>query len=158
MYKRQLSSVLDLGCGVGMYARDIRKVLPPEVTLYGVDGYWPYLNSELAPLYDVRINASIFDFVDGRITIPVDCVICMDVIEHCDRAQALRLSDWLLKQPMAYLSTPLFDFQQGAVGGNSLECHRTWFSMEELQEMGWLPIVKIEWDKRGWIGAFKSHE
>jgi hypothetical protein len=149
-------SVLDLGCGIGAYAMMMRKYLHPDTWIVGADGYFPYLTSEPGKLYNVQVRASVFDFVEGRISIPTDCVLCMDVIEHFERDKAKRLSDWLMKRPLAYLSTPLFWFEQDAQHGNELERHRSGFTFEEVTGMGWRPIAKVRWDQRGWIGCFKN--
>jgi SAM-dependent methyltransferase len=150
-------SMLDLGCGIGQYAVAFRTYLPHDIKLYGVDGYFPYLCKDFCRKYDVVIKADVFDFVESKIIVPVDCVLCMDVVEHFERPQALRLLQWLMNQPFAYMSTPLFDFEQGMVDGNVLETHRTWFSREELEAFGWLPLAGVEYDERGWVGAFKNH-
>lgn len=150
--------ILDLGCGVGEYARMIRRYLPDRVKLYGLDAYMPYLAQRECEKYDALIRGDIFDVVEGRIIIPVDCVLAMDVIEHFERDKAKRLSDWLLAQPLAYMSTPLFWFEQDPSNGNELERHRSGFSFEEIMSWGWIPLAKVRWDERGWVGSFKSRE
>lgn len=149
-------SILDLGCGIGAYGWMIRRYLKADTWLVGADGYFPYLTTEYPRLYNVLVKADVFDFVEGRVSIPTECVMCMDVIEHFESDKAKRLSDWLLGQKLAYLSTPLFWFEQDAQHGNELEKHRTGFSFEEVVGMGWKPIAKVRWDERGWIGGFKN--
>lgn len=154
---QQIHSILDLGCGVGMYGMMVRNYMPPSCRLIGVDGYLPYLESEYPrKYYNSLIWADLFEVVEGRISVEQDCVLCMDVIEHFEKDRARRLSDWLLKQPLAYLSTPLFWFEQDAVRGNELEKHRSGFFFEELTSWGWKPLAKVRWDARGWIGSFKN--
>ena len=150
------NSILDLGCGRGDYGYMIRRYLPDRVKLYGLDGYMPYLVSDFCRKYDILVRADLFDLVDGRISIPVDCVLCMDVIEHLEKDKAMRLSEWLLKQPLSYMSTPLFWFEQDPSYGNDLEKHKCHFTFDELVAMGWKPLAKVRWDSRGWIGAFKN--
>jgi len=149
-------SILDLGCGVGLYGQAIRRALGPTVRLYGVDGFLPFLAGKLAGVYDILVKAQIGEFVAGTVSIKADCVMCMDVVEHFEKPAALELLGWLLKQPLAYMSTPMFEYEQGAVGGNELERHRCWFEFDELVSMGWKPLVKVQWDERGWIGAFNN--
>jgi SAM-dependent methyltransferase len=151
-------SVLDLGCGRGQYGPMVKRYLGRDTRTIGVDGYLPYLAGDDARTYDVLVRGDLFDFVDGRIAAPADAVLCMDVIEHFDREKAKRLSGWLIAQPLAYLSTPLFWLEQDAAAGNALEKHQSWFTFDELVGMGWLPLAKVRWDARGWIGAFKSKE
>ena len=149
-------TILDLGCGIGMYAEMIRRYLPDYTKLYGLDGYMPYLAHDGCRKYDVLIRSDVFDVVEGRINIPVDCVLCMDVVEHFEREKAKRLLDWLIKQPLAYMSTPLFWFEQDPSNGNAMETHRCFFTFEDIVQMGWHPIAKVRWDARGWIGGFKN--
>ena len=135
----------------------IRKEVFPQPRLIGVDAWLPYLEAEPCKCYDELIWADLFDVVRGKLDICFDCVLCMDVIEHLDKKEGRVLSDWLLKQPLAYLSTPLFPFRQGAVDGNRYECHLSYYDLPELVEMGWKPIVKVQWDGTDrWMGAFKN--
>lgn len=149
-------SVLDLGCGVGVYGRLMRMHLYPCPYLIGVDAWQPYLESDFASLYDELICANLFDVVNGKRRLWYECVLCMDVVEHFERGAARALLDWLLEQPLAYMSTPLFDYPQGAVGGNEMERHRCYFTMDELVSMGWPPLGKVEIAKDKWIGVFRN--
>lgn len=150
-------TVLDLGCGVGAYGALIRRYVYPSPYLIGVDGWQPYLGSEMCRLYDELICTDIADVVDRKLRLRFDTVLCMDVIEHFEMGDARRLSDWLLVQPVAYLSTPLWNFKQGAVDGNERERHRSHFSFEQLIGWGWYPIAKVRWGREDkWIGAFRN--
>lgn len=152
-------SVIDLGCGRGQYGPMLKRYLGRDTRIIGVDAYFSYLASDDARIYDVLVRGDLFDFVDGRLPMPqVDAVLCMDVIEHFDREKAKRLSAWLLAQPLAYLSTPLFWLEQDASAGNVLEKHLSWFTFDELVGWGWKPLAKVRWDGRGYIGVFKSKE
>jgi len=155
MQKHPPKTIMDLGCGSGKYGQTIRQYFPPHTMLYGVDGYFPYLESDLPRrMYNILVKADVFDFVKGHIKIPVDCVLCMDVIEHFERERAIELSDWLLGQPLAYISTPLFWFEQDGSWGNEMEKHKCFFQEKEILEMGWKPLSKVHWDARGFVGAF----
>jgi len=153
---RGFRNILDLGCGTGMYGWMARRYLDSGVRWYGVDGYMPYLAGNEARAYDVLVKADVFDIVDGRISIACDCVLCMDVIEHFKEPDAKRLSEWLMKQPFAYMSTPLFWLEQDPSYGNDLERHQCWFGEKELAGMGWIEINRVLWDDRGYVGAFRS--
>lgn len=136
----------------------IRRYVAPQPYLIGVDGWAPYFESIHCAMYDELICSDIIEFVKHDIDIWVDTVLCMDVLEHFERDEAKLLSDWLLEQPRAYMSTPMWDFKQGAVGGNEREQHRSHFEFDELVEWGWTPIAKVRWgdQDRKWIGAFRN--
>lgn len=152
-------SVLDLGCGVGAYGGMMRMYVYPTPYLVGVDGWREYLRSTFCRLYDELYEADVFDVVDGRLRVDFDTVLCMDVIEHFEMDEARRLSDWLLAQPRAYLSTPLWDYKQGAVGGNEGERHRSHFTFEGLIGWGWRPVARVQWGREDkWLGAFRNDE
>ena len=149
-------SILDLGCGVGLYGYMIRKFVMPAPYLVGMDAWQPYLETGYCSLYDELICADVFDVVNGKSDVHFDTVLCMDVLEHFERGRARALSDWLLEQPRAYMSTPLFDFPQDAVEGNEYERHRSHYEMDELVGWGWRPLAKVRYQDDYWIGAFKN--
>jgi SAM-dependent methyltransferase len=149
-------SVLDLGCGVGAYGSLMRRFIYPTPWITGVDIWEPYLKSEFCEVYDELICADIFDAVNGKLDLHFDTVLCMDVLEHFERPRARELSDWLLGQPRAYMSTPLFDYPQGAVDGNEYERHLSHYTMDELVKWGWRPLAKARQEADLWIGAFTN--
>ncbi len=154
---RGLSSILDLGCGTGVYGEFVRGYLPAYVFLAGVDGYGPCLeHPRIKRFYSMTARADVFDVVEGRCQVPTDCVLCMDVVEHLEKPKALRLLEWLRARRLAYVSTPLFWFPQDALQGNELERHRCWFDEWELNRLGWRTVVRAPIDQRGDAGAFRN--
>jgi hypothetical protein len=124
--------------------------------MYGVDGYMPYLNSNLCRGYDVLVRADVFEVVNERIKIDVECVLCMDVVEHLEKEDAERLMGWLLGRKRAYMSTPLFWMEQDPSQGNELERHKCFFQESDLVKMGWKLVSKVAWGDLGHVGAFRN--
>lgn len=154
-----IEAILDLGCGVGAYGRVIRSYLPRRIRLYGVDGYLPYLYTENPRrFYTALLWANVLELIEGNIRLPVDCVLCMDVIEHFEQAMAMKILAWLHRQKLAYISTPLFWMEQDALGGNELERHKCNFTEAELNHLGWWTLGRFKWDQRGDVGAFRNVE
>lgn len=113
-------SVLDIGPGVGTYA----KLLAGDHVsrIVGVEIYEPYVTTyRLRDYYDEIILG------DAReVDLPtVDVVILGDVAEHMTEAEALRL--WQRAADAAaravYLSIPIVHYPQGEIEGNPHEHH-----------------------------------
>lgn len=150
--------VLDLGCGIGVYGAMIRH-LNPEIHMIGVDGFLPYLWQQWPQeAYTARIHAPLEAVILGILDVRADLTLCMDVIEHFDKAIAVALLRRL--EPPAIVSTPLFDYRQGSVGGNDLEEHRCVFTEKELNDLGYRTLHlahHISWDgQEGMMGAFQK--
>ena len=113
-------SVLDIGPGVGTYAK---LLAGPEVgRLTGVEIWEPYVHTyRLHDYYDEIIVG------DAReVDLPAaDVVILGDVAEHMDADDALRL--WqraaAAAQKAVYLSIPIVHYPQGEIEGNPHEHH-----------------------------------
>jgi hypothetical protein len=148
-------TVFDLGCGAGCYGRDLKE-RDPTIRMIGADGYLQYLTSaHCIRYYDILMMAKLKDFLyDGAVNVCADLVLFMDVLEHLERADGEKVLTEVERYPKAMLSTPLFDFKQGAVDGNELERHRTVWTEEELAERGWTLLFKERWKEEGDIGAF----
>jgi len=143
-----------------MYGEVMRTkfALPKAIKLIAVDGYAPYLrNPRIRAYYTRSIVADIFDVVEGKVQVPTECVLCMDVVEHFERERALKLLDWLRARKLAYISTPLFWYEQdGTEWGNLLEAHHCHFESKELEALGWIPVLKIEVYHDKEIGAYRN--
>jgi 2-polyprenyl-3-methyl-5-hydroxy-6-metoxy-1,4-benzoquinol methylase len=149
---------VDLGCGVGLYGEMIRERFLQRVLLTAVDGYEPYIKHQrVRYCYDYRVLADVFAVVEGRVRLrPFDCVLCMDVVEHFEKGRALLLLDWLMSNPVAYISTPMFEYEQGDENGNPLERHQCFFTEKELTALGWVLVKKKAVGREKEIGAFRN--
>lgn len=127
--------VVDIGAGDGTYARlarghtDARWVAVeawgPYVTEYGLDDLY-----DLVVLGDVR-------YLDLAAVHPdPDLVIVGDMLEHLDAEQVeplvRRLQAWT---PHLLVSVPVLHLEQGAVGGNWLETHRSEWGYGQMRDL-----------------------
>lgn len=153
-----VQTVLDMGCGIGVYGEMIRGHVPKRLTLYGIDAFEPYLHEyRVRRYYDWVRCADLLDVVEGRIPLEPDCVLCMDVVEHFEKGKALAILDWIERRPLAYVSTPLFFMSQPKLRDNPHEEHRCYFEEKELAGRGWKTIIKTKLSEQGEGGAFR-HE
>ena len=143
--------ILDLACGVGAYALEIKE-RDKEITMIGLDGCIKYLTSVHAlRYYNVRIHCMIEDYLEGLVSIPADLILWMDGPEHFEKDKATEILGRLY---YVIISTPLFEYEQGVVEGNKLEMHRCSFTEKEINDLGYETLFKVKYDERGDIGAF----
>lgn len=127
-------SVLDIGPGVGTYAK---LLAGPHVSrLTGLEIWEPYVATyRLREYYDEVVvgDARLLDLP------PADVVVLGDVAEHMTREEALDL--WARAAEAAahavYLSIPVVHYPQGSIEGNPHEHH-----------------VVDDWDHEGVLAAF----
>jgi hypothetical protein len=113
-------SVLDIGPGVGTYAKLLSEV--PTSRVSGIEIYEPYVHT-------YRLNEYYDDITIGDArTVPfpeADVVIIGDVAEHMSEDEALQL--WAKAGSAAsqavYLSIPVVHYPQGEIEGNHHEVH-----------------------------------
>jgi SAM-dependent methyltransferase len=118
--RNQPISVLDIGPGVGTYAKLLRDL--PIARITAIEIWEPYLRTyRLAEFYDEVIvaDARTAEFPD------VDVVILGDVAEHMTEAEALALWDQAGSAAAlaVYLSIPIVAYPQGHIEGNAHETH-----------------------------------
>jgi SAM-dependent methyltransferase len=127
-------AVLDVGCGAG---GPMARVAKPG-RLVGLDGHAPSLERlRAAGGYDELICAP---FADASIAPrSFHTVVCLDVIEHFEKPEALaliqRLEGWashkvVLATPNGFLAQPVYD-------GNPFQEHKCGFSAAELRALGY---------------------
>ena len=113
-------SVLDIGPGVGTYAKLLTGAGVSRLT--GIEIYEPYVHTyRLADYYDEVIVADARE-VDFP---PADVVIMGDVAEHMTESDALALWDKAGRAAgrAVYLSIPIVHYPQGEIEGNHHEAH-----------------------------------
>ncbi len=113
-------SVLDVGPGVGTYAKLLRG--PDADHFVGIEIYEPYVHTyRLHDHYDEIVIGDARDVAFPE----VDVVILGDVAEHMTEAEALQL--WERSAAAArrsvLLSIPIVHYPQGEIEGNPHEVH-----------------------------------
>ena len=113
-------SVLDIGPGVGTYAKLLADL--PIARMTGVEVWEPYVTTyRLREYYDEIIIG------DARVVdLPVsDVVILGDIVEHMTRAEARELWDRCARagRRAVFLSIPIVHYPQAEIEGNPFEVH-----------------------------------
>lgn len=132
--KKQPETVLDLGIGNGMYGALIRNYFP-NVHITGVEAWEDYEN-HLWNVYNEVYVQDIASYLteDGL----YDVVIMTDVIEHFTKEDGYdvieAMKSKLKRGGLLLISTPAIFVEQGAVGGNEFERHRSLWTPEDLPE------------------------
>jgi hypothetical protein len=113
-------SVLDIGPGVGTYAKLLKG--PAVHHLTGLEVWAPYVETyRLQEYYDEIVIG------DARTTPlpPADVVILGDVVEHMTRAEGVELWERcaLAARRAVYLSIPIVHYPQGEIESNPYEVH-----------------------------------
>ena len=113
-------SVLDIGPGVGTYAKLLRDL--PISRIVGLEAWEPYVATyRLAEYYDEIVIG------DARTTeLPAaDVVILGDVVEHMTRDEGIALWQRCAQaaRRAVYLSIPIVHYPQHEIEGNPYEVH-----------------------------------
>lgn len=150
------STILDLGCGSGLWGGLIRNYLddgvkPYDTRLIGVEGFEGYRNP-LWDLYDAVNVCTIERFLEmgGK---RYGAVLLLDVLEHFAKkdgeAVLERAFDKVSPGGDFFVGTPAIWMDQGAFWGNELERHRSLWSNEDLQLRGFHMLMDGQADQWG---------
>lgn len=143
--KRGVSSVLDLGIGMGLYGSVVRQWCDLGVMvngkwrtrLVGVEGWSGYRNP-LWEIYDYVFECSIEEAIGG-LTDQWDAILLMDVLEHFEKPAGEHLITAIRRRLRPdgrfYIGTPAVWMEQGAVYGNEFERHRSLWTIADLQRL-----------------------
>jgi SAM-dependent methyltransferase len=139
----KVKSVLDVACGLSLksqyIAADIR---------VGVDIYRPYLERIQADVPYVALQADCMDI--GRLFLPksFDLVLLLDIVEHLEKPQSLRLLDMAetIARVAVIVETPKGFVPQNidiwGHGGHEFQTHRCGWEPEELEARGYRCILR----------------
>lgn len=133
--------ILDLGIGNGMNGAGIRNWYGWEAELIGVEGFEQYCNG-MWDVYSKVIVTDIKDYIkqDEKF----DFIVMSDVIEHFMMEDAInvisRLKEMLTPKGVLLITTPAIWFEQGAYMGNEFERHRSFWTKENFEELGFAII------------------
>lgn len=158
-YQLEPRSVLDIGCGTGLYGLALRSgpcgVYGPnsyrergtfrEPTVNAVEIWAPYLGEEVAGWHkSIYNNVWLGDICDMAKGLPHhDLVLAIDVLEHIEKKRALRMLrdldfTWLIAV------IPPNDLREDDYGGNRYESHvSTWSRADFVKPR----VVKRSYEK-----------
>jgi SAM-dependent methyltransferase len=127
-------SVLDVGCGQGGPMAQV----PKPLRLVGLDGHAPSIERLRARgLYDELLCAPLA--AASVAPKSFDTVVCLDVIEHFEKPQALALiaalESWAVRKVV--LATPNGFLPQRPYDDNPFQEHKCGFSVAELRGLGY---------------------
>lgn len=129
--------VLDVGCGIGGIGFLLRR-LPggDEAHLVGVDGWEPYL--EFARRFNIYDELHLVDLASYSPE-PFDIILAVEVLEHLEKEQGLRLLDRLehAAREILLVTTPNGDDKRGPVANVPLEAHRSVWHAWEFRQRGY---------------------
>lgn len=134
----RFDSVIDVGCGKGTTGV-ILKAYRDVKTTVGLEIFKPYLeHCEKTNAYDVLVNhdlnAERIPFDDKAF----DLVLCLDVIEHLEKAPALKLLKELKRiGRKVVLVTPSYYQHQDELDGSEYQVHRCFISKKEFEGEGY---------------------
>jgi predicted TPR repeat methyltransferase len=147
--------IIDLGCGWGSYGAELRSRGFTH-SIIGVDAWRPYLE-RVAKLghYNKLENMEIMEFLEEtpQNPRPFTVWLLMDVLEHFSDEDGFMVLG-LLENRFTFLSTPLWEYEQGPWEGNPYEEHKSWWSRKDLECEGFETLHLEEIDGIGDIGLF----
>lgn len=147
-----ITSLLDVGCGEVSPIRFFSKKIPYTL---GVDGFEPaLLKSRKQGIHTDYLHLELLKL--GEVLEPksFDCVLASDVIEHLEKPDALRLIAMMetIARKKVILFTPNGFLPQGERDENPYQVHRSGWSVEEMQALGY-KVTGIN----GWIALRGKH-
>lgn len=139
-------SVLDVACGLSLKSQHV-----PTMVRVGFDLHRPYLEAAREQSPDVRwvpVQGDVLQL--GEIFLPdsFDLVLALDIIEHVEKDQALKLLRDLeeIAKVAVVLETPRGFLPQDmdilGFGQDHLQTHRCGFEKEELEDLGYQVFVR----------------
>jgi len=100
-------SILDLGCGWGIWGLLLRIQKGYDEKLDGLDVYKPFIdNLNKIKLYDNLFNCDVMDYLKSNLFSFYDLVLCGDLIEHLERKDGLKVIEKLKKSKKVIITTP----------------------------------------------------
>jgi len=142
------NSILDVGCGIGLYGILIRVFLELyddaegfldrlltrnwQIRVDAVEGYYPYLKFIPAWVYDHIWNANVFEIFPHIKDKEYDMAIAIAILEHLDREAGHVFLEQLKRiARVVIVSVPAFWGPQ-VVPANPLENHRSHWTKEDF--------------------------
>jgi SAM-dependent methyltransferase len=138
-----VDSVLDVACGLSLKSQYIDARLR-----VGVDIYRPYLERIDAPVPYVAINADAMRLRELFLPRSFDLVLLLDVVEHLDKPDALRLMEMAeeIARVAVIVETPRGFVPQNmdiwGHGGDAWQTHRSGWEPAEFAERGYAVVQR----------------
>lgn len=138
-----IRTVLDVACGLSLKSQYITA----DVRV-GVDIYRPYLEKIDADIPYAVINADIRELDTLFLPRSFDLVIALDVVEHLEKDDALKLLDdcEAIAKEAVVIETPKGYIPQNmdimGFGGDEWQTHRSSWEPEEFEERGYNVILR----------------
>lgn len=132
-------SIMEIGAGLGIVGR-IARLLRPIRQLDAVEVWMPYAHILGASGdYDTIFIDRVQDLdLSDHPGLPYDLVLCFEVLEHMDHADALNLLDGMREVGRKVIvSTPSYFLKQGAIDANPYQIHRCAITPEDFRAYGY---------------------
>lgn len=130
------NSVLDVGCGSNSPIKAVKKTFYSE----GIDIYRPSIvESKKNNIHDKYITGNIENIDKYYKNKSFDAVIALDVIEHFDKEDGLKLIEKMEKiaRKKVILLTPNGFVHQGHIDNNPYQSHKYGWFKKDLKEQGY---------------------
>ena len=135
----EVKTAVDIGCGKGTMGALLHNYRPVEY-LVGVDAFAPYLGHNANHGYydDLMLidleRCESLPFRDNEF----DLVLCIEVVEHLKKSNALRIIDELGRiGRRAIVSTPSVEVSRPALDGNPWQQHRCVITHKDFRDHGY---------------------
>jgi SAM-dependent methyltransferase len=141
----QCESVLDVGCGDRSPLARFRGRIPLMV---GVDAHAPSLErSRALGIHDRYEQCDVTEIAARFPPRSFDAVVALDVIEHLEKPQGLRLLDALetVARKRVIVFTPNRFLPQGEREGNPWQVHRSGWTVEDFAARGYRVLGVNGW-------------
>ncbi|MDD1775834.1 MAG: class I SAM-dependent methyltransferase [Candidatus Methanomethylicus sp.] len=133
-------TVLDLGCGYGLFGTLLRYERDHRGIIIGLDAYGPYLRKikrYSGSIYDAFIvaDARYLPFRDGA----VDVVFASEIIEHLPKQGGYRIIEEAERaaKKRIIITTPRGHIPQESQSENDLEAHKSGWSEPDFVRLGY---------------------
>ena len=150
--KYKPKSILDVGCGIGLYGTLIRIFLELyddgqgflqrllnrewQIKLDAIEGFAPYLEFISPWTYDHVWNADVFDVFSKLSSKEYDMVIAIAILEHLEKDKGVHFLNEIKRiSHVAIVSVPSLWGPQ-VVPANPLENHRSHWTKKDFEEQG----------------------
>jgi len=160
-------TILDVGCGLGVYGYMIRLYLelygddenfmkkltgkkPWEITMHGIEGYKGYLKYIPSWAYDKIINDSAMKILRKIKDRQYDMVLALAIVEHFEKHDGFAFLNELKRVGKKVIVSVPMKWQEQYVPENDLETHRSHWTDTDFISAGfnrflehpvvWIPV------------------